>query len=207
MWQAASPHLPPVSPSVYTYRMKRMTLIGAVALGVTLVWACSSAVEDLVRTPDASAGDSVSTSGERLQIRPIVYEGDDGSVIRMGEEIFDTELGVVCEPMLAADGVVRCLPREDSFFHLPSLFADPNCTKLTVARMSGCDDVPAFATIGSAAECPSGDRSGQVYRLMEKSQGFLKTGDSCLPYTGENGDIDVFLAEPLDFASFVELHR
>src|SRR5690554_4757245 len=117
--------------------MKRMTLIGAVALGVTLIWACSSAVEDLVRTPDASARDSVSTSGERLQIRPIVYEGDDGSIIRMGEEIFDTELGVVCEPMLAADGVMRCLPKSpltaggidfaDSDCTVPATYARDSC--------------------------------------------------------------------------------
>src|SRR5690554_3359090 len=165
MWQAASPHLPPVSPSVYTYRMKRMTLIGAVALGVTLVWACSSAVEDLVRTPDASAGDSVSTSGERLQIRPIVYEGDDGSVIRMGEEIFDTELGVVCEPMLAADGVVRCLPKQ-RFYEGFAHYADADCTVPAYAiDMTGCED--EFLTVripGDSCDSNSAARHA-VYRI------------------------------------------
>lgn len=117
-----------------------MTLIVAVALGVTLVWACSSAVEDLILTPDASAGDSVSTSGERLQIRPIVYEGDDGSVIRMGEEIFDTELGVVCEPMLAADGVMRCLPKQ-RFYEGGMYYADADCTvPAYTIDMTSCED-------------------------------------------------------------------
>lgn len=37
--------------------MKRMSMIGVVALGVTLIWACSSVVEELVLTPDASAED------------------------------------------------------------------------------------------------------------------------------------------------------
>lgn len=140
MWPAASPHLPPVAPVVYTYRMKRISIIGAVALGVTLVWACSSAVEEFVRTPDASAGGTVSTSGERLQIRPIVYEGDDGSIIHMGEEIFDTELGVVCEPMLAADGVVRCLPKQR--FHEGVMhYADADCTVPAYSiDMTSCED-------------------------------------------------------------------
>src|SRR5690606_20629684 len=167
MWPAASPHLPPVAPSVYTYRMKRMTLIGAVALGVTLVWACSSAVEEFVLTPDASADDSPSESksGSRLQIRPIVYEGDDGSVIRMGEEIFDTELGVVCEPMLAADGVVRCLPKQ-RFYEGAAYYADADCTvPAYTIDMADCED--EFLTVripGDSCNSNSAARHA-VYRI------------------------------------------
>lgn len=68
MWHAASPHLPPVAPSVYTYRMKRISIIGAVALGVTLVWACSSAVEDLILTPDASAEDERPAQPKTIEV-------------------------------------------------------------------------------------------------------------------------------------------
>ena len=145
--------------------MKRMTLIGAVALGVTLVWACSSAVEDLILTPDASAGDTVSTSGSRLQIRPIVYDGDDGSVIRMGEEIFDTELGVVCEPMLAADGVVRCLPKQ-RFYEGVAYYADADCTvPAYTIDMADCEDELLTVRIpGDSCDSNSAARYA-VYRI------------------------------------------
>ena len=145
--------------------MKRINIIGAVALGVTLVWACSSAVEELILTPDASAGDSVSTSGERLQIRPIVYEGDDGSVIRMGEEIFDTELGVVCEPGLAADGVMRCLPKQ-RFYEGGTYYADADCTvPAYTIDMADCEDELLTVRIpGDSCDSNSAARYA-VYRI------------------------------------------
>lgn len=149
--------------------MKRISIIAAVALGVTLVWACSSAVEDLVRTPDASAGDNISTSGSRLQIRPIVYEGDDGSVIRMGEEIFDTELGVVCEPMLAADGVVRCLPKGIVRSRSWATFVDENCSDLgTALWQEECESEYILMHAEDIFSCLPAERY-EVYRIGDKS--------------------------------------
>src|SRR5690554_6860725 len=185
MWPAASPHLPPVAPAVYTYRMKRMTLIGAVALGVTLVWACSSAVEEFVLTPDASADDSPSESksGSRLQIRPIVYEGDDGSVIRMGEEIFDTELGVVCEPMLAADGVVRCLPKSPLTAGGID-FADSDCTVPATYARDSCGEeyvLRAHITAGQCAVNPKSSKFSVFTQVGAPVNGYMRAGDSCVP--------------------------
>lgn len=181
MWQAASPHLPPVTPFVYTSLMKRISIIGAVALGVTLVWACSSAVEDLVRTPDASAGDRVSTSGERLQIRPIVYEGDDGSIIHMGEEIFDTELGVVCEPMLAADGVVRCLPKQRAL-DLGTFYSDANCsTPAPLVDMTDCEE--EFYTVRIPRDLCDSDSAARhaVYQVGEEDKNvYFRINEDCI---------------------------
>jgi len=162
--------------------MKRMTLIGAVALGVTLVWACSSAVEEFVLTPDASADDSPSESksGSRLQIRPIVYEGDDGSVIRMGEEIFDTELGVVCEPGLAADGVMRCLPKGGPFVVMG--FADDECTaRAHHASAPGCEGDFVLTPLDSEGCDLDLSARRSVYRLGETTPGYGRSNGECGP--------------------------
>lgn len=154
-------------------------MIGVVALGVTLIWACSSVVEDLVLTPDASAeGDSTvgggskdrgSKSGARLQVRPIVYEGDDGSIIHMGEEFFDTKLRVTCQPQRTTAGDTRCVPMQKHVF--AAYFADPSCT----SRVAWADGL-CVGTIGYHVDelvrgCSEDHTEFQVWRVEEVYSG------------------------------------
>lgn len=154
--------------------MKRISIIGAVVFGVTLVWACSSAVEVVLLTPDASAEDKnrESRSGSRLEIRPIVYHGDDGSVIRMGERIYDSELGVNCQLLPAADGVMRCLPYGGhitfNMLHYPSPDCDPE--ERVLAMHSQVCAYEYFFSFDYVDDCVSEEnRRVRVFRLGAKA--------------------------------------
>lgn len=68
---------------------------------------------------DDGRGPLEARSGSRLKVR--YWEGADGSRLPVG--LYDTELGLDCEPMLTSDGVYRCLPT--GLVHAPEYPSDP----------------------------------------------------------------------------------
>lgn len=87
-----------------------------------------------------------SKSGDRLAYRSGTLYGSDGSVLARPGVFVDEELGVECEPQLASDGILRCLPTEK---HVQTVeivmpfgtYADEVCT-IPVHGWSSSGDCP-----------------------------------------------------------------
>lgn len=122
----------------------------------------ASTAEGMTESGDASseladAGPPLATPAGALQCRPTVdgqrlkairWLGEDGSAQTAIGAWFDSEANVECAPVLAADGVTRCLPKE----YAPTVqtnavyYADSDCTQLvTFGGSLGCEPVdPKF---------------------------------------------------------------
>lgn len=96
------------------------------------LWACSTVVEDFVKTPSAESQspDRRSESGDRIKVHTEHYYGEDGSKVFHKESLYDSALGDYCTVKLAEDGKYRCLPRATSTSIHVSYYLDENCTIL-----------------------------------------------------------------------------
>lgn len=130
-------------------------------------------------------------SGSRLVVQ--AWEGADGSRLPVG--LFDRELGVRCEPRLAADGVTRCLPvgarslsevRSDHDLWvdeartIPAWSADPELGYSATWPMEGDTLHPRYCDLPRAPRIilgPSDVWCGPTaYEVVEISEGFDRWG-------------------------------
>jgi hypothetical protein len=82
------------------------------------------------------------------RLRPLVRGAGDASVAENG--FFDDERKVSCFPLVASDGVLRCVPRSEGDL---SLFADPACRVPVVSARLGCAP-PTVAAQTIPGTCP-----------------------------------------------------
>ncbi|GAC1351994.1 MAG: hypothetical protein NVSMB1_10450 [Polyangiales bacterium] len=148
--------------------------------GTRFFKAVESAPSDFVAakiTTEVPAGGDASTSpmvtevvvGSRLKPRYQVTAFDDGAKQRKLVGWFDTARKVNCDPLRAADGVMRCLPQVSRF---GAGFSDPACTNLvTILRAceGGFTSVPSYAGLYSApvGVCEGTFRNGIALIGME----------------------------------------
>jgi hypothetical protein len=113
----------------------------------------------LTRTP-------VPGGGARIQL----IEDASGEAKSTEYYLFDSQLGTECEPQIAADGALRCMPRTTSAIQ-PSLFSDAGCTQpLALAgygpAMCARALPPLFIADYTGTSCTTGariDRPGPKY--------------------------------------------
>lgn len=119
------------------------------SLGVALVTACDSSSPPEPTEPTPVRLDR---SGSRLQARGYAADG-----IFVLEGLYDSELGLMCEPSITSDGTARCVPR-DSIPLGPYAdwedggpdYLDDGCSKPVVTiRKSSCSD-PARVVVRSS---------------------------------------------------------
>jgi len=78
-------------------------------------------------------------SGARLEVRYFSAPG----MPPVFAEVFDTELGVVCDFVLASDGERRCLPRSTAFSQHVG-YAEAGCTQAVWQGSPACDGETAY---------------------------------------------------------------
>jgi hypothetical protein len=100
--------------------------------------------------------------------------GSAAGVIGMGQAyLYDTVHAIPCGGALAADGVLRCLPRE-----VTTTYGDPACTVPVLALSapdSACPAPPPVAIIG-VMESLSSNACGEQYKLHEYPVGGFHNG-------------------------------
>lgn len=164
--------------------MQRLSIASLIAVGIFIGWACGDAVPNMFPDAGADAGadaDTGSKSGSRIEVRPVISTGDDGSVLRRGEEYFDTDLNTQCWPALVSDGTERCIPTVGNWTYANTTFADSECTTPVRAWLDPCEPPASFLVTGGEAVC--GKTSYLVFR-MNSYDGpvYTSEGGGCAPF-------------------------
>ena len=108
------------------------------------------------------------------RLRPLVRVAGDAAAAEAG--FFDDQRKLACSPLVAADGVLRCLPRSEGEV---SLFGDPDCRAPLVSGRLGCA-APTVVAQGVPGTCPARVR---VHRVGAASFGpvFAREATRCVP--------------------------
>lgn len=97
--------------------------------------------------PGPAAGPS---AGSRLTPVTVTYQGSDGSSYPAGSLRFhDAQLGTDCAPMLAEDGVLRCIPADAVPAFGVGYYSDAQCTRpaAAITQLTPTCAAPSWATI------------------------------------------------------------
>jgi hypothetical protein len=108
------------------------------------------------------------------RLRPLVRLAGDAAAGESG--FFDEERKVSCAPQLAADGVLRCLPRSEGEL---SLFADPDCRVPVVSARLGCTP-PTVVAQTVPGTCPARARIHRVGAATFAAV-YARDASRCLP--------------------------
>lgn len=124
-------------------------------------------------------------SGSRLKV--IGYRSADGLAMP-SYDLFDSQLGVYCQPFVATDGLVRCLPI-DSFY--ADVYSTPTCasaSQLSIANQSA--SLPGYPPantlyIRDTAAALDAGVTGFVVRALVPYSGptYVWSGGSCVSFS------------------------
>ena len=139
---------------------------------------------------DVTAWEESSPAGVRVR-----RAGTSDGPVGADEYILDSNFGDACGPVLAADGVLRCLPRE----RVGTTYADAGCTMPVVAVSQGASPCPTFVPpiVGIAEVITSTDCAYQE-RVHEFPVGAEHTGPVYGP--GASGPCTVLSSAVLEGA-------
>ena len=142
-----------------------------------------------------------SESGTRLKAR--VLTSDDG--LQIPYDVFDTELGVPCQPRAFADGVWRCLPA--AYWRVQ--YADEECKEpIVLSLLGGQSPIPGMIAVTRDLPCTIPDDE-QLYLIGDELprpatayafyEGQACSGNATAEYQR------AFAVTPLDLADLVRL--
>ncbi len=145
-------------------------------------------------TGGGGANYTMGNNGSRLRMR--FFLGADGS--RQFSGWYDTQLGVNCQVLTAADGKLRCLPKQAAF--QTKFYADPQCTQPSIWVNDLCEQHGEYLTLEDACF----HDNHPVYRLGEKINISYQKGYNSCNEAGNTSNSYVSLGE-VDASQFVEM--
>jgi hypothetical protein len=141
--------------------------------------------------------------GSRIQL----IEDASGEATSTEAYVYDSQLGVECEPLPAADGVTRCLPRTPPA--VQQLFSDAGCTvplRLIADNRAQCASLPpiVFAEDFTSETCES---RVHIYNIGPTYTGPVYTGTpaQCNTYVTDQALYEVGSeVDPTTFSTVIE---
>lgn len=175
--------------------------VGAVASTEPLLGACreSPLSEWTIATPVTSAGVRLTMQTWKIGDAAVLPPVARPLVTFLSRAYTDTALGVDCEVRTAADGVLRCLPRQAGMF-----FSDAACTSRVAVKVLRDAPDPKYVSDDSRANPPLDEpiKIFQIGAARASGQIYLGTSTGCQP---SDTDVSYEIGPEVDPTAFAAL--
>ena len=146
-------------------------------------------------------------SGSRLTAKQYTWTGADGAIDLVNPGTFhDTTLNADCEPMIATDSTVRCLPANYGY-GIGAYFADAACTEPAAFVTWPCGNPPYVYTSTTYDSC-NGTQGATVYALSGTALAnyYTTNGTTCTSHVPTAGEAFYALGAVVPPSTFVSFN-